>query len=70
MSDSTLQVVALIANVFALAFMIGSGLWVFFDAKNKGQSMQESLVWGLFTACFFLLGLIVYLFWRKKFFSP
>lgn len=58
--------IAKIVYLFLLLIMTGSGLWVAYDVRKRGKPILETAVWGLFAFWFFGLGLIVYLFWRKK----
>ncbi|MGQ9557079.1 MAG: hypothetical protein ACUVTU_03870 [Desulfurispora sp.] len=57
---------ALFVNYTILLFMLGSGVWVAWDAYRSGRPASEVIAWGLFALFFVGLGLIVYLYWRKK----
>lgn len=60
------ETLALVVYTAILIIMIISALWVGYDARKRGLPMLEVLVWGLFAGWFFGLGLIIYLYWRKK----
>jgi hypothetical protein len=49
-----------------LAFMLGSAIWVFIDARKRGKPWSEAITWGLFCMAFIGLGLIVYKYWNRN----
>jgi len=50
-----------------IIFMILSALWVIRDCRRKGRPWGETMAWGLFTGWFLGLGLLVYIYWNRKF---
>ena len=59
-------IVAQVINIFILCIMAASAVWVMYDTRKRGLPLSEVLAWSLFTGVFFGLGLIIYLYWRKK----
>ncbi|OAT81747.1 hypothetical protein [Desulfotomaculum copahuensis] len=49
-----------------LGLMAANGLWVAWDARRKGKPLVEVIVWGLFSAFFFGIGLGLYLAWGRN----
>lgn len=66
----TQETLARFVYTLLLAIMIISALWVGYDTRKRGLPLVETLVWGLFAGWFFGLGLIIYLYWRKKMPNP
>ncbi len=59
-------ILAQVVYILILCIMVVSALWVMYDSRKRGRPLGEVLSWGLFTAVFFGLGLIIYLYWRNK----
>ena len=59
-------ILAQVVYILILCIMVVSASWVMYDSRKRGRPLSEVLSWGLFTAVFFGLGLIIYLYWRKK----
>lgn len=68
MSDDIKMVIGVAVNIIIVTFMIISGIWVAIDARKHGRPAKEYITWGLFTAGFIGVGLIVYILWRKHIF--
>lgn len=49
-----------------LGLMVGNGLWVAWDARRRGKPLAEIIAWGLFSTCFFGIGLGLYLAWGRN----
>lgn len=60
-------VAAYSSYILIMLIMIGSGIWVMWDARKNGKPWGETLVWGLFSTTFLGLGPIIYVFWKKNF---
>lgn len=65
MTDEVKYILAA-TNILILGFMIISGAWTVFDARKRGRTLVEALVWGLFVGAFFLVGFIAYMLLRKR----
>ncbi len=63
----TRSVLANFVYVSMLIFMIFSAVWVMADSRRRGRPWGETLAWGLFAGWFIGLGLIVYIYWNRKF---
>jgi O-antigen/teichoic acid export membrane protein len=68
MNPEAKLVMGIAVQIFFLIFMVGSGVWVAFDARKHGRPPREYIIWGIFAGWFVFLGLAFYLFWRKRFF--
>lgn len=66
MTENDLRVLALFANIVLLSIMLVSGIWVGYDARKNGRTTAETIVWALFAAMFIGVGLILYIFFKKK----
>ncbi|KJS14750.1 MAG: hypothetical protein VR69_16410 [Peptococcaceae bacterium BRH_c4b] len=60
------EILAQIVYILILCIMVVSASWVMYDSRKRGRPLGEVLTWGLFTGAFFGLGLVIYLYWRKK----
>ncbi len=54
--------------IFILIFMFISAIWIMYDTRKRAVPLSETIAWGLFSFCFVGIGLILYFFWRKKFY--
>lgn len=66
MTYEVAYVLSLGVQILALGFMIITGVWTLYDARKRGRSMAEALVWGLFVGAFFLVGFITYMLLRNR----
>lgn len=66
MTNEVAYALASTLQILVLGFMISSGVWTAYDARKRGRTLVEALVWGLFVAAFFLVGFISYMLLRKR----
>lgn len=66
MNEHDMRVLAVFANAVFLSIMLGSGLWVGYDARKSGCNRAETILWALFATMFIGVGLISYIFFRNK----
>lgn len=66
MAEHDLKILAVFFNTLILGIMLISGIWVGTDARKSGRTQAESIVWGLFAGWFFIVGPIVYYFFKTK----
>lgn len=66
MTNEVAYTLASILQILILGFMIITGAWTVHDARKRGRTIVEALVWGLFVAAFFLVGFITYMLLRNR----
>lgn len=66
MNENELRILATFANVTLLSIMLGSGIWVGIDARKKGRTTAETVVWFLFATMFIIIGPLVYVYFSNK----
>ena len=69
MNENDLRILATFANVTILSVMLGSGIWVAIDARKKGRTAAEIISWFFFATMFILIGPLVYVYFRNKFYK-
>lgn len=69
MNENELKILATFANVIILSVMLGSGTWVALDARKKGRTTAEIISWFFFSAMFILIGPLVYVYFRNRFYK-
>ena len=68
MNENDLRILATFANVVILSVMIGSGTWVALDARKRRRTTAEIISWFFFATMFILVGPLVYIYFRNKFY--
>lgn len=57
---------AYFAYTCLILFMIGSSIWVTWNARKNNIAWGESLAWGLLSLTFIGIGPILYVYWRNN----
>jgi len=68
-TEHDLKILAVFFNTVIVAIMLISGVWVGIDARKTGRTGTESIMWGFFAGWFFIVGPVVYYFFRGKFYK-
>ncbi|HBX22436.1 MAG TPA: hypothetical protein DEF34_02190 [Desulfotomaculum sp.] len=69
MNENDLRILATFANVTIICVMLGSGTWVALDARKKGRTAAEIVSWFFFATMFILIGPLLYVLFRNKFYK-
>lgn len=69
MTENDLRILAIFTNVTLLSIMIGSGIWVGYDARKTGRSTAEIVSWVFFATMFIIIGPLFYIYFKNKFYK-
>ncbi|KAF1084621.1 hypothetical protein SPSYN_02399 [Sporotomaculum syntrophicum] len=69
MTEHDLRILAVFFNTVIVLIMLVSGLWVSIDARKTGRTWTESIMWGIFACWLFIVGPVVYYFFKHRFYK-